>query len=62
MIITNEYFYWQRHDMNDHEFLHWLRDRLINVYGEDPHIDFVVKLNELARKIEVNETSRRERH
>lgn len=58
MKITSEYFYWENHKMNDSQFLYWLRDRLINVYGEDPHVDFVKKLNELARKMKKDENSK----
>jgi len=55
MIITNEYFYWESRNMKNSDFLYWLRDRLINVYGEDPHLDFIVKLNEIAKKMEKDE-------
>ena len=55
MIVTNEYFYWESRNMKDSDFLYWLRDRLINVYGEDPHLDFVMKLNEIAKKMEKDE-------
>jgi hypothetical protein len=41
--------------MKDSDFLYWLRDRLINVYGEDPHVDFVKTLNDIAKKMEKNE-------
>ena len=41
--------------MKDSDFLYWLRDRLVNVYGEDPHLDFVMKLNEIAKKMEKDE-------
>lgn len=58
MKITSEYFYWENFTMNDSQFLYWLRDRLINVYGEDPHVDFVQKLNELARKMKKDENSK----
>lgn len=56
MIITNEYFYWENRNMKDSDFLYWLRDRLINVYGEDPHLDFVKHLSEIAKKTEKDET------
>lgn len=55
MIVTNEYFYWESRNMKNSDFLYWLRDRLINVYGEDPHLDFIVKLNEIAKKMEKDE-------
>lgn len=41
--------------MKDSEYLFWLRDRLINVYGEDQNVDFVQKLYSIARKIEDDE-------
>jgi len=55
MIVTNEYFYWESRNMKDSDFLYWLRDRLINVYGEDPHLDFVMKFNEIVKKMEKDE-------
>lgn len=30
--------------MTDTEFLSWLRDRLIYVYGESPNVDFVFEV------------------
>lgn len=30
------------------EFLHWISDRLVNVYGDDPHTDFIYRLREIA--------------
>lgn len=33
------------------EFLSWLRDRLINVYGESPGTDFVQKLTKIIEPI-----------
>ncbi len=32
------------------DFLDWLADRLINVYGESPNIDFVLALQRKAAK------------
>lgn len=36
----------------DAEFLSWLADRLINVYGESPNVDFVHKLRSVANRLE----------
>ena len=36
--------------MNDSQFLLWISDRLVNVYGENENTDFVLKLRELADK------------
>ena len=35
--------------MTDYAFLEWLRDRLVFVYGESPHADFVLRLNSILR-------------
>ena len=36
--------------MTDKEFLNWLSDRLIHVYGESPSVDFVHRLNKIAKR------------
>ena len=54
-MLESDWRYWEKHDMKDSEFLFWLRDRLINFYGEDPHIDYVQKLYSIARKVEDDE-------
>ncbi len=54
-MLESDWRYWEKHGMKDSEFLFWLRDRLINVYGEDPHIDYVQKLYSIARKVEDDE-------
>jgi hypothetical protein len=36
--------------MNDNEFLQWLQDRIINVYGESPNTDFVLRLEEIRKR------------
>jgi hypothetical protein len=38
--------------MNDKTFLKWLADRLVNVYGENPSVDFVTKLSSIAAATE----------
>lgn len=38
--------------MTDKEFLEWLIDRLVHVYGESPNVDFIHKLNKIADKID----------
>lgn len=35
----------------DNEFLNWLADRLVHVYGESPNVDFVLKLKAIANNI-----------
>lgn len=37
--------------MDDGEFLHWMADRLVNVYGESENVDFVQKLRKMANKL-----------
>jgi hypothetical protein len=39
--------------MPTHLFLRWLAERLVNVYGEDPHVDFVLKLETIAHEEEL---------
>lgn len=39
-------------ELLDAEFLRWLVDRLINVYGESPNIDFVHGLRSIANRLE----------
>ncbi len=34
--------------MTDAQFLQWLHKRLINVYRENPDVDFVVRLKAIA--------------
>ena len=34
--------------MNNHDFLHWMADRLVAVYGESEGTDFVTRLREIA--------------
>lgn len=38
--------------MKDKEFLEWLIDRLVHVYGESPNVDFIHKLKKIADNIE----------
>ena len=35
--------------MKDREFLNWVHDRMINVYGENRNIDFLHKLRAIIR-------------
>lgn len=39
-------------ELLDAEFLRWLVDRLVNVYGESPNVDFVHKLRSVANRME----------
>jgi len=41
-----------RYETDDVFFLRWLRDRLINVYGESSCVDFVHKLTEIIGRID----------
>jgi hypothetical protein len=34
----------------DGEFLSWVADRLVHVYGESPNVDFVLKLRDIAKR------------
>lgn len=40
----------------DSQFLNWLADRLVHVYGESPNVDFVHKLREIAKNIDPEQT------
>jgi len=35
--------------MNTPDFLDWMADRLVNVYGESPNVDFVQSLRDRAK-------------
>ena len=37
--------------MNDKDYLYWLADRLVNVYGESPNVDFVRKLVSISNSM-----------
>lgn len=37
--------------MTDIMYLTWLRERLINVYGENMNYDFVIRLDEIINKL-----------
>jgi hypothetical protein len=41
--------------MEDSEFLSWLKERLINVYGESPNVDFVLRLGEIVKYAKMRE-------
>jgi len=40
----------ERH--RDGRHLNWIADRLVNVYGESENVDFVLRLREIANKLE----------
>lgn len=44
--------------LRDAEFLSWMADRLVFVYGESPNIDFVHYLRRLATEAEKKERRR----
>ena len=35
--------------MTDQEFLNWIADRLVLVYGDNPNVDYIHKLRAIAR-------------
>lgn len=36
----------------DAGFLMWMADRIVHVYGESPNVDFVLKLREIADRLD----------
>ena len=42
-------------ELLDAEFLRWLVDRLVNVYGESPNVDFIHKLKSIYNRLENNQ-------
>lgn len=46
--------------MTDAEFLRWLVERLIYVYGENTNTDFVIRLRDLAWSLEAQNPKVRE--
>jgi len=47
--------------MTDAEFIRWIRDRIVHRYGESPGTDFVLKLEEVATKLEIAENKKKSR-
>jgi hypothetical protein len=43
--------------MSDKDFLLWLAERLIMVYGENENIDFVTKLQAIAKALPVDQVT-----
>ena len=41
---------------SDKEFLLWIRDRIVNVYGENENTDFVIRLGNIASGLDENES------
>jgi len=44
-------------DLSDKEFLSWLRDRLIHVYGERPGYGFIYKLEAIIKNTPASQNS-----
>ena len=42
--------------MNDKEFLEWLIDRLVHVYGESPNMDFIHRLRKISHQLPQKES------
>lgn len=38
--------------MDDIDFLKWIADRLVNVYGESENVDFVQKLRTMTKPVQ----------
>lgn len=38
--------------MSDKEFLDWIIDRLVHVYNESPHVDFIHRLRKISDKLD----------
>lgn len=38
--------------MTDNQHLKWLRDRLINVHGENPNYDYMLRFEKIIAKVE----------
>ena len=45
-----------KREMNDKKHLQWIHDRIVNVYGENENLDFLIRL----RKIIENQTPKRD--
>jgi len=43
--------------MKDSEHLQWIHDRIVNVYGENQNIDFLIRLRQIITKLEKAETT-----
>lgn len=37
--------------MIDADFIDWIADRMINVYGENEYYDFVIRLRQIAKEM-----------
>lgn len=37
--------------MHDREFLIWLLNRLVHVHGENPDVDYILKLGSIIRRM-----------
>ena len=42
-------------DMTDSEQLQWLHDRIVNVYGENENVDFLIRFREIIKDIKDEE-------
>lgn len=41
----------QQTALSDADVLNWIADRLVFVYGESPHVDFVLRLREIEERL-----------
>ena len=42
-------------DMTNSEHLQWLHDRIVNVYGENQNVDFLIRFREIIKDIKDEE-------
>jgi len=40
--------------VNDEEFLQWIADRFVHVYGESPNVDFVQRLKVIVSRLRLD--------
>lgn len=40
-------------EMTDSDFLNWIADRIVNIYGESEQVDFVLRLRRMAKHSEI---------
>jgi hypothetical protein len=37
--------------MSDKEYLQWIYERIVNVYGESENVDFLIKMREIIENL-----------
>jgi hypothetical protein len=41
--------------MSDKEHLKWIHDRIVNVYGENENVDFLIRMREIIQAFNIKE-------